>query len=80
MLVGLVMAGLVVCAFLAGRLGRTAAVTLALVSLLWLLVNGPAEGAVLLEVTHRHGLTSADLAGLAGLGVAAWAWFHQSRD
>ena len=47
---------------------------LAVVSVLWLLVNGPVEGVVLLPVIADHGLTGADLAGLAGLALAAWRW------
>jgi hypothetical protein len=71
---GLVLAALVVTAALAPRLGRPAAVLLAVVSVLWFLVNGPVEGVVLISLTEDHGLTSADLAGVAGLGVAAWVW------
>jgi hypothetical protein len=40
--------------------------------LLWLLVNGPMEGPVLVEVAQGHGLTGADLAGLTGLTLAAY--------
>jgi hypothetical protein len=40
-------------------------------SVLWLLVNKPMEGRVLLVVTETHGLTAADLAGLTGLLLAA---------
>ncbi|MBF4163992.1 hypothetical protein [Nocardioides acrostichi] len=45
-------------------------VALALVSVLWLAVNGPVEGEVLWVVGPSMGLTGADLAGLAGLGAA----------
>src|SRR3954453_14987155 len=69
-LVALVLAALVLAAGLTGRYGMTGAVTLAAISLAWLVVNGPMEGPVLLVVTRGHGLTGGDLAGLAGLGLA----------
>jgi hypothetical protein len=69
-----VLAALVVAAGTADRTGRTGAVALGLVSVAWLLVNGPVEGLVLVRVTPDHGLTGADLAGLAGLALAAWRW------
>ena len=68
------LAVLVVAAGTADRTGRAGAVALALASVAWLLVNGPVEGLVLVRVTPRHGLTGADVAGLAGLGLAAWRW------
>ena len=72
MLVGLVLAALVVLAAVSGRWGLPGAAALAAVSVLWLLVNGKAEGPVLWVVTAHHGLTATDLAGLAGLAVATW--------
>ena len=36
----------------------------------WLVVNKPMEGEVLVVVTEDHGLTTADLAGLAGVVLA----------
>jgi uncharacterized membrane protein len=71
-LVGLVLVALVLLAAASGRWGLPGAVALAAVSVLWLLVNGSAEGPVLWAVTENHGLTATDLGGLAGLGVAAW--------
>ena len=50
------------------------AAAMAVLSVLWLLVNGPVEGVVLVPVTADHGLTGADVAGLAGLALAAWRW------
>jgi hypothetical protein len=47
-------------------------VALAVVSLLWLRVNGSMEGPVLWKISRGHGLTLTDLAGIAGLGVATW--------
>lgn len=72
MLVGLVLVALVLLAAVSGQSGLVGAVALAVVSALWFLVNGSAEGPVLLTFTRHHGLTATDLAGLAGLGVAAW--------
>ena len=74
MLAGLVLVLLVVSACLAGYVGRPAVPVLAVASVLWLVVNGPMEGHVLIHFTREHGLTSADLAGLAGLGMAVWLW------
>lgn len=72
MLVGIVLVALVLLASASGCSGLPGAVALAAVSVLWLLVNGSAEGPVLWSVTSRHGLTATDLGGLAGLAVAAW--------
>jgi hypothetical protein len=66
MLPGAVLAALVASAVVAGRGGRGSAAMLALVSVVWLLVNGPMEGRVLWAVSTTHGLTAADLAGLTG--------------
>jgi hypothetical protein len=66
-----VLAGLVLAAGLSGRFGMRGAVTLAAVSLLWLVVNAPMEGPVLVPLTATHGITGGDLAGLVGLGLAA---------
>lgn len=78
---GVTLAALVVAAWWSPRAGRAGAVTLAAVSVLWLLVNDPMEGPVLLTVAEDHGLTAADLAGLAGLLIAAWElwWSHRHR-
>jgi len=74
MLAGLALVLLVVAACLAGYVGRPAVPVLAVASGLWLVVNGPMEGGVLIPVTAAHGLSYADLAGLAGLGIAVWLW------
>jgi hypothetical protein len=66
-----VLAGLVLAAGLSGRFGVVGAVALAVISVLWLLVNGPMEGPVLVEFSAGHGITGADLAGVVGLGLAA---------
>ena len=79
MLAGIVLLCLVLSAALMRHWGRRGAVALAVLSLLWLVVNGPMEGPVLLTVTPTHGLTAADLAGLAGLGLAAWGLLRPQR-
>ncbi|NYD40497.1 hypothetical protein [Nocardioides panaciterrulae] len=75
MLAGLVLAGLVVLAAVAPQTGRIGAIALGLTSVVWLLVDQSVEGVVVLTVTRTHGLTSSDLAGIAGLGVAGWLFF-----
>jgi len=71
-LAALALAALVLAAGLSASYGRRGAVALALVSVFWLVVNNPMEGPVLLVVTRGHGVTGGDLAGLAGLAIAAW--------
>jgi hypothetical protein len=68
-----VLAGLVLAAGLSER-SRVCAAALAAVSVLWLFVNGPMEGPVLLTITSDHGLTGADLGGFTGLALAAFHW------
>jgi hypothetical protein len=58
---------------------RSGVVLLALLSLLWLLIDQDFEGHVLLSVTGKHGLTTADLVGVGGLVVAAGLWLKQRR-
>ncbi len=72
MIAGIVLAGLVLVAGIHHRLGRAGPWALAFLSVLWLVVNDPMEGRVLLVVTDTRGLTAADLAGLTGLALAAW--------
>lgn len=74
MVAGLVLAALVASAAVALPLKRTGALLLAGVSVLWFLVNSPMEGEVLVFLTPAHGLSAADLAGIAGLLVALAAW------
>jgi hypothetical protein len=71
-LVAVVLVALVLLAAVSGRSGLPGAVALAVVSVLWLLVNGSAEGPLLWSLNSEHGLTATDLGGLAGLAVAVW--------
>ena len=75
MVPAVVLAGLVLCAGFSRELGRGGAALLAAVSVLWLILNGPVEGVVLIEFSAGHGLTGADLAGVAGLSLAACRGF-----
>jgi hypothetical protein len=68
--------GSMACAIVIGRRQRLGTVLLALLSVLWLLVNKDFEGPVLLAVVEDHGLTTADLVGLAGLILAAWQFWR----
>jgi hypothetical protein len=52
------------------RRQRWWALALVAVAAVWVLVNGPVEGRVLLVLTPTHGLTVADLPALAALVVA----------
>jgi hypothetical protein len=62
-----------------GRRQRLGIVLLVLLSIVWLTVDSDWEGAVIVDVSASHGLTSADLVGLAGLGWAAWLAWTTSR-
>jgi hypothetical protein len=66
---GLLLAVLVLVAGFGQRHVGTAA--LIVLSVVWLWVNRAMEGHILLPVTPDHGLTAADLAGFAGLALAA---------
>ena len=79
MLASVVLACLVLSAGFSAQLGGRGVVLLAAMSLLWLLVNGPMEGAVLVKVSKQHGFTAADLAGVAGLGLAAYRGLEWRR-
>jgi hypothetical protein len=66
----IVLACLVLAAGLSGRSGIVGHVALGGLSVLWLLVNKPMEGPVLVILTPGHGVSGADLAGFAGLALA----------
>jgi hypothetical protein len=70
MVAALVLAGLVLSAGVNHDLGGWGPALLAVLSVWWLVVNGPVEGVVLVQVSEGHGITGADLAGVAGLAVA----------
>jgi hypothetical protein len=53
-----------------GRRQRIGTVILALLSLVWLTVDRDWEGGIIVVVDSRHGLTTADLVGVAGLVLA----------
>jgi hypothetical protein len=78
-LTALALAAAMLLAGVVGRRQRIGSVILALLALVWLAADHGFEGAVLLTVTHTHGLTLTDLIGLAGLGVAIWLWFRLRR-
>jgi hypothetical protein len=74
-----VLVGLVLAAGLSERFGLAGAGTLAALSLLWLVVNGPMEGPVLVVLSADHGITGGDLAGFAGLALAGMQTLHLTR-
>jgi len=78
----LVLATLVVTTVAAALVPRpTVLAALLLVSVVWLRVNGPVEGPVLVAFSDEHGLTLADLAVLAAWGAVGGAWLlrHPSK-
>lgn len=80
MVVGAVLVSLLAATALALARPSTAAVGLvAAAGVAWWLVNGPVEGAVLLEVSPRHGLTVADLLVPPLVAAAAWALVRSRR-
>lgn len=79
MVTGIVLAALIVAAGTLHVMGRAGPWVLAAISLLWLRVNHRVEGAVLWRITEDHGLTAADLAAFAGLGLAVWALWRMRR-
>ena len=68
----LALAALVAAAGLSSTCRVRGVVALVLISLVWLVVNKPMEGALILKVSRGHGLTGADLAGFVGLALAAY--------
>ncbi len=79
MVAAIVLAGLVLAAGLCGMSGIRGAAVLAAMSVLWLVVNTPMEGPVLVTFSAAHGITGADLAGFAGLALAAGRGWAQLR-
>jgi hypothetical protein len=76
MIAGLVLVALVLTAHFSRGRGARAGYVLIAVSVLWILVDkGLGEGPTLMRITKNHGLTAADLAGLAGIALGlrqAW--------
>jgi hypothetical protein len=58
---------------------RVLAAILVVLGVVWLLVNGPVEGAILLKFDADHGLTVADLLSLAAFAMAVVLWFDRSK-
>lgn len=52
---------------------------LVILSVGWLFANGPVEGDVLWSLDPSHGLTVADLFGLAGVAIAVLVQFSPRR-
>ena len=75
MVASLVLICLVLSAGLSRELGGWGPVLLAGLSVVWLVVNGSMEGVVLVSLSAEHGVTGADLTGVAGLGLAATGRF-----
>jgi hypothetical protein len=63
-------------AFFGDRLG---CFVLALLGILWLWVNKPIEGDILLVLTQHHGITVADLFSVACFGMAGFGWSRSQR-
>lgn len=55
---------------------RVAAGTLVAAGLVWILVNGPVEGATLVVLTYNHGITVADLASVAAFAAGGVLWWR----
>jgi hypothetical protein len=65
---------MVITAVLAVR-DRRLSIVLLLLSVVWLIVDRPFEGDVVVTVSHSHGLTGADFVGVVGGVVAVVLWF-----
>jgi hypothetical protein len=57
------------------------ATLLVVAAVIWVLINKPVEGEVLLELSRRHGVTTADLLSLVMLAMAVViAWPSRRRE
>ena len=63
-------------AFRGDRLG---CIVVALLGVLWLWVNKPVEGDILLTLTQHHGITTADLFSVLCFSLAAFGWNRSRR-
>ena len=75
-LVVLVLLASMAVSFVIARRRPIGTVLLALQSVLWLLVDSDIEGPVLVDFSNTHGLTTADLVGVAGLLLAGWLFLR----
>ena len=55
-------------------------VVLIVLCAVWLLVNKPLEGPVLLVLSHGHGITVSDLLAPAGVAFAAVRLYRRGQD
>jgi hypothetical protein len=62
-----------------GRRERLSALVLVLLSIVWFAVDKAWEIAVLVPVSHSHGLTIGDLVGVAGLLRGGWLLVRRRR-
>ncbi len=69
----------IVLAALLARRDRWAIPLLVLLSLVWPIADQAWEGGVLLPLIPGHGVTVADLLGVAGLVWAAYLWWRGRR-
>lgn len=53
---------------------RVGALAIVVLALAWLPIDHQAEGPVLLTLSESHGVTTADLASVLAVVVAAWVW------
>jgi hypothetical protein len=59
---------------------RFGSVVLVLLGLLWLRVNSPVEGFILITLAPGRGITAADLFSLACFGMAVYGWTQSRRS
>lgn len=59
--------------------GRTAALALVALGVVWMLANEPMEGATLVPLTRGHGITDADMLSIGGFVVAAYTVVRSLR-
>lgn len=75
----IVLVASLVLSFALALRSRAGIAMLALLSVLWLLVNHDFEGPVLVVFSHTHGLTASDLVGVVGLLTAGWLLWRRRR-
>jgi hypothetical protein len=55
---------------------RVLAVGLVVFAVIWILIDGPIEGPVLLTLNQSHGVTMADMLSVIAVFAAAVLWFR----